>query len=125
MPIPRRKRIVAVLDDDYSSLSAAESLLDALGFQAALFSSGEEFLASGVATEVDCLLLDIHLGPVSGIEIRRRLKLSHCALPVIFITALRDENVHEQALEAGCVACLRKPFPARQLLDAIEKATSG
>src|SRR6516225_3292456 len=66
MAIPKRKTIVAVLDDDHSSLSAAESLLDALGFEAALFSSSEEFLASSAATQVDCLLLDIDLGPASG-----------------------------------------------------------
>jgi CheY-like chemotaxis protein len=76
----------------------------------------------GAATQVDCLLLDIHLGGVSGIELRRRLKDSGSTLPVIFMTALDDEAMREQALKAGCVAFLRKPFQARQLIDAIKKA---
>src|SRR5215475_15305931 len=108
MLIPRRKKVVAVLDDDHSSLSAVVSLLDALGFETVLFSSSEDFLARGVAPQVDCLLLDIHLGAVSGIEIRRQLKASHSTLPVIFITALSDERVRQRALDVGCVACLRK-----------------
>ena len=100
----------------------AESLLDAQGFATMVFASAEEFLDRGAATQVDCLLLDIHLGGVSGIELRRRLKNSGSTLPVIFMTALDDEAMREQALKAGCVAFLRKPFQAHQLLDAIKKA---
>src|SRR6476469_3269602 len=84
----KRRKIVAVVDDDPSMLNAAESLLDAQGFATMVFASAEEFLDSGAATQVDCLLLDIHLGGVSGIELRRRLKDSRSTLPVIFMTAL-------------------------------------
>ena len=76
----------------------------------------------GAATQVDCLLLDIHLGGLSGIELRRRLKDSGSTLPVIFMTGLDAEAMIEQALKAGCVAFLRKPFQARQLIEAIKKA---
>ncbi len=72
--MPKRRKIVAVVDDDPSMLNAAESLLDAQGFATMVFASAEEFLDRGAATQVDCLLLDIHLGGVSGIELRRRLK---------------------------------------------------
>jgi len=120
--MPKRRKIVAVVDDDPSMLNAAESLLDAQGFATMVFASAEEFLDRGAATQVDCLLLDIHLGGVSGIELRRRLKDSGSTLPVIFMTALDDEAVRKQALNAGCVAFLRKPFQARQLLEAIKKA---
>ena len=120
--MPKRRKIVAVVDDDPSMLNAAESLLDAQGFATMVFASAEEFLDRGAATQVDCLLLDIHLGGVSGIELRRRLKDSGSMLPVIFMTALDDEAVRKQALKAGCVAFLRKPFQARQLIDAIKKA---
>ena len=120
--MPKRRKIVAVVDDDPSMLNAAESLLDAQGFATMVFASAEEFLDRGAATQVDCLLLDIHLGGVSGIELRRRLKDSGSTLPVIFMTALDDEAMREQALNAGCVAFLRKPFQARQLIDAIKKA---
>ena len=118
----KRRKIVAVVDDDPSMLNAAESLLDAQGFATMVFASAEEFLDRGAATQVDCLLLDIHLGGVSGIELRQRLKDSGSMLPVIFMTALDDEAMRGQALKAGCVAFLRKPFQARQLIDAIKKA---
>ena len=97
-------------------LNAAESLLDAQGFATMVFASAEEFLDRGA------VLLDIHLGGVSGIELRQRLKDSRSTLPVIFMTGLDDEAMREQALKAGCVAFLRKPFQARQLIDAIKKA---
>ena len=120
--MPKRRKIVAVVDDDPSMLNAAESLLDAQGFATMVFASAEEFLDRGAATQVDCLLLDIHLGGVSGIELRQRLKDSGSMLPVIFMTALDDEAMRERALKAGCVAFLRKPFQAHQLIDAIKKA---
>ena len=117
--------IVAVVDDDPSMLKAAADLLDANGFIPSLFASAEEFLASGLEKKADCLLLDIHLDGLSGIELRQRLKSSGTMLPVIFMTALDDEAIRQQALQAGCVACLRKPFPARQLIDAIAKAVAA
>jgi len=121
----KRRTIVAVVDDDPSMLRAAADLLDANGFIPSLFASAEEFLTSGIAKKANCLLLDIHLEGLCGIELRQQLKSSDPALPVIFMTALDDEAIRQQALQAGCVACLRKPFPARQLVDAIEKAISG
>jgi FixJ family two-component response regulator len=116
----KRRLVVAVVDDDPSMLRAAEELLGTRGFMTALFASAEEFLASGAADEADCLLLDIHLNGLSGIELRQRLKASHPALPVIFMTALED--MREKALGAGCVDYLSKPFLASQLFEAIEKA---
>ena len=116
------RTIVAVVDDDPSVLNAAETLLNAQGFAAMVFASAEEFLDRGAVTQVDCLLLDIHLGGMSGIELRRRLQVSGSMLPVIFMTALDDEAMREQALKAGCVAFLRKPFEGRQLIKAIKMA---
>jgi len=113
---------VAVVDDDPSLLKAAADLLDARGFSASLFNSAEEFLDSGETERVDCLLLDIHLGGMSGIELRQQLSTSRPALPVIFMTALDDDSIRGQALRAGCIACLRKPFTARELMDAIGRA---
>ena len=120
--MPKRVTMVAVVDDDPSMLKAAADLLDARGFSVSLFTSAEEFLDSGEAEHVDCLLLDIHLGGLSGIELRQRLSALHPTLPVIFMTALDDDIVRQQALGVGCVACLRKPFPARQLIDALDRA---
>lgn len=117
------QKIIAVVDDDPSMLSAAGSLLDAHGFVVKAFASSEEFLDRGAAGQVDCLLLDIDLGGMSGIELRRHLKASGSGIPVIFMTALDDESVRAEAQKAGCVAFLRKPFLARHLIDAIENAT--
>jgi FixJ family two-component response regulator len=116
-----RRKVVAVVDDDPSMLRATKELLDAHGFLTAVFTSAEGFLASELAPQPDCLVLDIHLSGMSGIELHRQLKASHSTISVIFMTALDDEFMRQQALETGCVAYLRKPFPARQLIDAIEK----
>lgn len=120
----KRQAIVAVVDDDPSMLRAMETLLDAHGFGTLLFESAEEFLAQGAATKAECLLLDINLAGISGIELHKQLSLSGSRLPTIFMTALEDERMRSQAIGAGAIAFLRKPFPARQLIDAIEKSIS-
>lgn len=113
---------MAIVDDDPSMLRATKDLLDAHGFLTAVFPSAEEFLANRLTRDADYLLLDIHLTGMSGIELQRQLLASHSAVPVIFMTALDDEAIRQQALETGGVDCLRKPFPAHQLIDAIAKA---
>jgi FixJ family two-component response regulator len=117
-----RRKVVAVIDDDPTMLKAIERLLSAKGFDAEVFTSAEAFLEGATASKATCLVLDIHLGGISGIELRRRLTTSGSRLPVIFITALDDEATHKEAMEAGCVAYLRKPFPAHLLIGAIDKA---
>ena len=117
----RKRQNIVVVDDDPSMRRAAENLLDANGFATELFASAEDFLNRKAATKVDYLLLDIHLGGMSGIEMQRQLAASGSKVPVIFMTALDDDAIHRQALMAGCVAYLRKPFTVRQLMDAIEK----
>ena len=113
---------VTVIDDDPTMLKAIERLLRVKGFDVETFASAEAFLAgNGRAT---CLILDIHLGGMSGIELRRRLVASGSEPPTIFITALDDEATHKAATEAGCVAYLRKPFLASLLVGAIDKATA-
>ncbi len=122
MPAPRK--VVGIVDDDPSMLKAAGDLLDAHGFATRKYASAEEFLNCDVGAQVDCLLLDIHLGGMSGIDLNRHLKAEGSRLPVIFMTALDDEVARQEALSVGCVACLRKPFAARQLMDAIGNAIS-
>ena len=99
-------------------------LLDAHGFATLAFASAEEFLARGAAKHADCLLLDIDLGGMSGIELRRQLKGLGSTLPIIFMTGLDDEAIERRALETGSVAFLRKPFSQRALVDAIGKAVA-
>jgi FixJ family two-component response regulator len=120
--MPTRRKLVVVVDDDASMLKGVARLLNASGFDTEVFLSAEALLEDGVASEAACLLLDIHLGGMSGIELRRRLAASGSTLPVIFMTAFDDESTHKAAVEAGCVACLHKPFSARLLIGAIETA---
>jgi FixJ family two-component response regulator len=122
MLMQKRQTVVAVVDDDADMLRAAEDLLNAHGFATASFSSAEEFVRRGTANQVDCLLLDIQLGGISGIELRHQLNVSCPGLSVIFMTSHDAESTHRKALEAGCIAYLRKPFPAKQLIEAIESA---
>jgi FixJ family two-component response regulator len=118
-----RQKTVAVVDDDQMMLMAIECLLDSLGFAAKVFASAEAFLDIGAAEEFDCVLLDIHLGGMSGFELHRRLKASHSKLPIIYMTGSNDQATYAQALAAGCAGFLRKPFLIGPLLEAIEKAT--
>jgi FixJ family two-component response regulator len=114
------RKLVVVVDDDKTMLRSLERLLNASGFDTEVFPSAEAFLARTCARDAACLVLDIHLGGMSGIELRRRVAASGSAVPVVFMTAFDDENTHEEAVQAGCVACLHKPFPARLLIGAIK-----
>jgi FixJ family two-component response regulator len=116
-----RRKLVVIVDDDPSMLKGVERLLTAKGFDTEVFLSAEAFLASPVRHDATCFLLDIHLGGMSGIELRRRLAASGCMVPVIFMTAFEDEATHREALAAGCIAYLNKPFPAHLLIGAIDR----
>lgn len=96
-------------------------MLNAHGYKTEGYDSAERFLESDSST-IDCLVLDIHLGNMSGIQLRHRLSDSGSNLPVIFITAVDDDTLEAQALAAGCLAYLHKPFEAKLLLSAIDKA---
>jgi FixJ family two-component response regulator len=119
-----QRKVIAVVDDEQTMLKAIERLLTARGFATQCFASAEDFLDSRTAKDAACLVLDIHLDGMSGIELRHRLKAVRSKLPVIFITAVDDEAVHREAMEVGCVACLHKPVQSSLLIDAIDKATS-
>lgn len=117
-----RQQVVAIVDDDLGMLKSIERLLKAYDFRTAVFTSAEAFLDGSAVNAAACLVLDIHLAGMSGIELRRRLTASGSNLPVIFISAIDDENVYEEALASGCIAYLRKPFLAHLLIAAINKA---
>jgi len=116
------QKIIAVVDDDPDMQKAIGRLLRASGFRSETFPSAEAFLYRDRTRKTDCLVLDIQLGGISGIDLRRRLTAAGCRLPIIFITALDNDLIRQTALDAGCVAYLRKPFPAHLLIGAIEKA---
>jgi FixJ family two-component response regulator len=123
--MPTVPKIIAVVDDDASMLKGIERLLGAYGFVTRVFTSAEAFLDRNATADVDCLLVDIHLGGMSGIELRHHLTASGCKLPVIFMTAFDDEATRTQAQSAGCIAFLHKPFAADLLIGAIEQLAPG
>ena len=116
-----RMRTIAVIDDNPSMLKGLDRLVSAHGFRVQTFTSAELFLERFAECKADCLLLDIHLGGISGIDLQRRLTSSGTDLPVIFMTAIDNEATRQDAFDAGCVAYLRKPFLANLLIDAINK----
>jgi FixJ family two-component response regulator len=115
------RSVVLVVDDDPGMLRAVERLLKAHGLDAAAFASAEDLIDRADFADAVCLVLDIHLNGMSGIELRRRLALSGVSLPVIFMTANDSEATRNAAVQAGCLAYLLKPFPAKQLMDAIPR----
>ena len=95
----------------------------ASNYSTAAFASAEEFLHSGIAERALGLVLDIHLPGMSGLDLRRRLLADGSKLPVVFITAFDDEATRAEALAAGCVDCLQKPFEAHRLTEALQRGT--
>jgi FixJ family two-component response regulator len=118
-------RTITVVDDDPSTLQGLNRLLLAHGFRVRMFASAESFLDGITNCDADCLVLDIHLGGMSGTDLQRQLVSSGVELPVIFMTAIDDEPTREAAFGAGCFAYLKKPFLAKLLIDAINNAIVG
>jgi FixJ family two-component response regulator len=119
------RRAVFVVDDDPSVLVGIQRLIKAHGFEAELFDSVEAFDRRANLDDATCLVLDINLSGSSGIELRRRLTASGHSVPVIFITAGDKEATRRAALDAGCIAYLTKPFPAKDLIEAIKSTVLG
>jgi len=122
--VAKLQKIIAIVDDDPRMQVSLSDLLGARGFETNVFSSAEDWLDRGASVRPDCMLVDVWLGGISGIELQRRLRASGSTVPVIFMTARYDEATRSLALEAGGVSLLRKPFPAAQLIEAIETATA-
>ncbi|MBY3256428.1 response regulator [Rhizobium laguerreae] len=116
------RRTVAVVDDDASLRRSLGRLLNAYGFLAEEYVSAEDFLARDRKKPIDCLVLDIDLGGMSGIDLQRRLKAEGSVLPVIFITALESGAVKAEAEKVGCAAYLQKQFSGAALIAAINNA---
>lgn len=114
--------LVTVVDDDESMRDALRGLLQSVGFAAEVFSSAEDFLRSSSREHTSCLILDVHMPAMTGLELQRRLGGAQCRIPMIFITALDDPPARAQALKAGAADFLKKPFSCDALLNAIRAA---
>ena len=115
---------IAVVDDDESVRQGLANLISSVGYEAELYASAEEFLASPEAGGAACLVLDLRMPGMSGLELQRRLATRGGGPPVIIITAHGDDEARAEALAAGAVAFLKKPFKEETILGAISSALS-
>jgi FixJ family two-component response regulator len=117
-----KTKLVAIVDDDESMRNALDGLLKAVGFPARAFASAEEFLKSGQQHQTSCLIADIRMPGISGLELQAQLNAERCRIPIIFITAHGDAKMRMQALRAGAVEFLSKPFDDEVLLESVRAA---
>jgi FixJ family two-component response regulator len=115
-------KFIAIVDDDDSMRSAVQDLLEAVNLPAHGFASAEEFLSSGKQHYTACLIADIRMPGMSGLELQAELNAERCRIPIIFITAHGDQRMRMQALRAGAVEFLAKPFDNEALLDSVRAA---
>jgi len=124
-PVPATGVLIAVVDDDESVRRATRRLLRAAGFEAETYASGTEFLEAIKHSRPSCIIVDLHMPGMSGLEVQSRLAVGGFEIPVLFITAYDDPGARDRALQAGAVSYLRKPFTEEALLQAIDSAISG
>ena len=114
--------LISIVDDDDSLRNSLDNLIRSVGFHAQGFSSAEAFLSSNQAHDTACLILDMRLPGMNGLELQRQLLAANWLIPIIFITSHADGDAQARALEAGAVDYLYKPFREEQLLNAIDAA---
>ena len=119
--------IVAAVDDDFRVRESIKSLLESAGYAPVVFSSAEEFLESGMLAAATCVITDVRMPGMNGIELQRRIRLERPTLPVILISAHHDAEVRQTAIDEGAVDVLYKPFDATDLLKVLQSVltTSG
>ena len=114
--------LISIVDDDESVREAIESLIKSVGLGALAFASAEEFLNSNRIEETACLILDMRMPGMSGLELQQRLATAGYGIPIVFISAHSDDQIRAQALGAGAIDFLFKPFSETALVDAVRTA---
>ena len=122
MSVQGKAQLIAIVDDDESVRNAVHGVLKSVGFQARAFGSAEEFLRSSDQRETACLITDVQMSGMSGLELQATLTERDLRIPIIFITAYGDARMQAQAMRAGAVDFLQKPFDDDILLERIEAA---
>jgi len=118
--------MVVAVDDDFRVRESLESLVESAGYEPVVFSSAGEFLQSGTLTAATCVITDVRMPGMDGIELQRRIRLVRPTLPVVFITAHnRNDEIRQRALDEGAVDFLYKPFDAAELLEVIQAAPAN
>lgn len=111
--------LISIVDDDESVRDALKSLIDSIGYRAEVFASGEAFLNSAYVSQTDCLIADVRMPGMSGLELQERLNAANSSIPIVFISAHDDGEARARGLRAGAVDFLKKPFSEDSLLGAI------
>ena len=111
--------LISIVDDDESVRTALKSLIDSVGFRAEVFCSGEEFLKSPYVFQTDCLIADVRMPGMTGLELQERLHAAGSSVPIVFISAHDDKEARARGLRDGAIAFLQKPFSEDSLLGAI------
>ena len=114
--------LISIVDDDEALRTSLENLIRSVGLRTQGFTSAEAFLSSNHVPETRCLVLDVRMAGMSGLELQRQMAAAKSPIPIIFITAHEDDAQRARALEAGALAFLHKPFYEEELLNAIEAA---
>jgi FixJ family two-component response regulator len=122
MAIHENTKVIAIVDDDAAVRVALEGLLRSAGLTARAFDSAERFIESGQQFQIGCLIADIRMPGMSGLELQSKLNSEQCRIPIIFITAHGDAQMRMQALRAGAVEFLAKPFNDEVLLETVRAA---
>jgi len=114
--------LISIVDDDDAVRNSLDDLIRSIGFRTQGFPSAEAFLNSNQARDTACLILDVRMPGMSGLDLQRQILAANWGIPIIFITSHADDNARARALEAGAVAFLHKPFREEELLNAIHAA---
>jgi FixJ family two-component response regulator len=120
--LDRTAKVVAIVDDDESVRIALQGMMKSVGLPAQAFASAEDYLNSGLQHQTACLIADIRMPGMSGLDLQAKLNAEHCKIPTIFITAHGDSKMRLQALRAGAVEFLAKPFDDEVLLENVRAA---
>lgn len=116
------RNLISVIDDDESVRRTTKLLIESSGYQAAAFESAENLLSSGQLDDTSCLIIDVHMPGMNGLELQSHLAAAGSRIPIIFITAYDDQESRRRAMQAGAVAFLAKPFTDEQLFQTIRSA---
>jgi FixJ family two-component response regulator len=116
------ENLISVVDDDESVRRTTTLLIESFGFRAATFESAETFLRSGHLHDTSCLIVDVHMPGMNGLQLQSHLAAEGCGIPIIFITAYESNDSRQRAMQAGAAAFLGKPFSDEQLLQSIRSA---
>ena len=122
MPLDKTSKLIAIIDDDEAMQDSLRDLMEAAGLVAQCFGSAEEFLESDLHRKAACLIVDIRMPKMSGLELQAKLREEECNIPIIFITAHGDARMRIRAMREGAVEFLSKPFDHQLLLKRVRTA---